>query len=309
MGMNRYLLAVLVALIFIVFLLISKIWRVKGQLSLIQEALADIKAGNLNRRVLARPNDMTRQICYDLNEIAVNSQASLISQRQSEQAYKRLMTSLSHDIKTPLASMVGYLEAVESGIVEGEEKEEYIRVASDKAQYMQHFVETLFEWVKLDAGVQIFHFEECDINEATRDVMAEWIPVLEGSGFAYDIDISENEYMVELDQSAYMRILNNLLQNAITHSGGDRLSLQIVQEGQNVEITISDNGTGISEDDLPHIFERMYQCDHSRMAKGNGLGLAITKELVSAHGGTIMTESVPGAGTVFTILFPLTAVD
>ena len=158
MDINRYLVAALSVSIVVVLLLVTKIWRVKGQLSLIRDALTDIKAGNLNRRVLARPNDMTRQICYDLNEIAVNSQARLIRQRQSEQAYKRLMTSLSHDVKAPLASMVGYLEAVESGLVEREEKEEYIRVAADKAHYMQHFVETLFEWVKLDAGEQIFHF-------------------------------------------------------------------------------------------------------------------------------------------------------
>ena len=304
MDINRYLLAALSVSIVVAFLLVTKIWHVRERLSMIQEALTDIKAGNLNRRVLAGPNDMTRQICYDLNEIAVNSQARLIRQRQSEQAYKRLMTGLSHDVKTPLASMVGYLEAVESGLVEGEEKEEYIRVAADKAHYMQHFVETLFEWVKLDAGEQIFHFEECDINEITRSIMTDWIPILENSGFDYDINISESECRLELDQHAYARILNNLLQNAITHSGGDKLSLRISEDGQNVKMVTADNGTGISQKDLPHIFERMYQCDHSRGARGNGLGLAITKELVGAHKGTIMAESTPGIGTAFTILLP-----
>lgn len=309
MEVNRYLLLALLIAIVAVFLLITKIWRVREQLSLIQEALADIKAGNLNRRVLVSPNDMTKQICYDLNEIAVNSQAHLIRQRQSEQAYKRLMTSLSHDVKTPLASMVGYLEAVESGLVTGEEKEEYIHVAAQKAHYMQHFVEKLFEWVKLDAGEQIFHFEECDINEVTRSIMTDWIPILENSGFAYDIDICENECKINLDQNAYARILNNLLQNAITHSGGDRLSLQISEEVQSVKIAVSDNGAGISEEDLPHIFERMYQCDHSRRVQGNGLGLAITKELVSAHKGTITVESTSGEGAAFIILLPRNAVN
>ena len=79
----------------------------------------DIKSGNLNRRVLVRESDMTKQICYDINEIAMSSQSRLIQQKQSEQAYKRLMTSLSHDVKTPLASLVGYLEAVESKMVTG----------------------------------------------------------------------------------------------------------------------------------------------------------------------------------------------
>lgn len=85
--------------------------------------------------------------------------------KQSEQAYKRLMTSLSHDVKTPLASLFGYLDAVENGLVAGEEKEAYIHVAVEKACHLKHFVEALFEWVKLDAKEQVFHFELCDFNE------------------------------------------------------------------------------------------------------------------------------------------------
>ena len=108
----------LIALLVIAYLL-AKLHRVRGQLSLIKDALTDIKNGNLNRRVLARESDLTKQICYDINEIAMSSQSRLIQQKQSEQAYKRLMTSLSHDVKTPLASLVGYLEAVESKIVTG----------------------------------------------------------------------------------------------------------------------------------------------------------------------------------------------
>ena len=84
------------------------------------------KRQNLNRRVLVRESDLTKQICYDINEIAMSNQSRLIQQKQSEQAYKRLMTSLSHDVKTPLASLVGYLEAVESKMVTGAEQEEYI---------------------------------------------------------------------------------------------------------------------------------------------------------------------------------------
>lgn len=288
----------------VIFYLISKLRRVREQLSLITDALADIKAGNINRRVLAGGNDMTRRICYDINEIAVRSQAQLIRQRQSEQAYKRLMTSLSHDVKTPLASLVGYLEAVESGMVSGAKKEEYIRVAADKAHYLQHFVESLFEWARLDAGEQIFHFEVCDVNEALRNVIADWIPVLENSSFAYDIEISEEECSVRMDRNAYARIINNLLENALVHSGGDRISFCVAPQGNQVRIVAADNGVGISAEDLPHIFERMYQCDHSRMARGNGLGLAIAKELVSVHKGSVTARSAPGEGTAFTILLP-----
>ena len=171
MEINLYLLLSLLIALLVISYLLGKLHRVRGQLFLIRDALNDIKAGNLNRRVLAQESDLTKQICYDINEIAMSSQSRLIQQKQSEQAYKRLMTSLSHDVKTPLASLVGYLEAVESKMVTGAEKEEYIRVAMEKAHHLKDFVTALFEWVKLDAGEQIFHFEVCDLNELSRDIM------------------------------------------------------------------------------------------------------------------------------------------
>ena len=275
-----------------------------GPAFLIKDALTDIKNGNLNRRVLARESDLTKQICYDINEIAMSSQSRLIQQKQSEQAYKRLMTSLSHDVKTPLASLVGYLEAVESKMVTGAEQEEYIRVATEKAHHLKDFVTALFEWVKLDAGEQIFHFEVCDLNELSRNIMADWVPLLENHNLSYEIEIPETEYMTRVDPTAYTRILNNLLQNILKHSDARQVSLTITETEQQAKIIVADNGKGISAADIPHIFERMYQCDHSRSAKGNGLGLSIAKELVSVHKGTITAASVPGAGTTFTIILP-----
>lgn len=302
--MNVYLFFALVPAMLIIVYLVSVLRRVRIQLALMKDALEDIKNGNLNRRILAKESDMTRQICYGINEIAINSQLQLIQQKQSEQAYKRLMTSLSHDVKTPLASLVGYLEAIESKIVVGEEKDEYIHVASDKAQHLKHFVENLFEWVKLDSGEQIFHFEIFDLNELSRNIIADWIPILENSHFEYEFDIPETEYSVRIDATAYIRILNNLLQNIIAHSEGDNMSMHIFENEQQAKIVITDNGKGISSDNLSLIFERMYQCDHSRAAKGNGLGLSISKELVSAHKGTITAASIVGSGTTFTILLP-----
>lgn len=215
MDINVYLFIVIALMLLIIMYLLFVLRRVRTQLALIKDALEDIKGGNLNRRILAGENDMTKTICYDINKIAVNSQAQLIRQRQSEQAYKRLMTSLSHDVKTPLASLVGYLEAVENKIVIGEEKDEYIHVAHEKAHYMKSFVENLFEWVKLDSGEQIFHFEKFDLNELSRNIIADWIPVLESNHFEYEFVIPETEYFIHIDVNAYTRVLNNLFQNII----------------------------------------------------------------------------------------------
>ncbi len=304
MSMNSYLLAALAVALLLIIVLLSKLRRVQGQLVLIQDALADIKAGNLNRRVLARESDRTKQICYAINQIAVDNQTRLIQQRQADQAYKQLMTSLSHDVKTPLASLVGYLEAIESGMVSGKEKDEYLHIAFEKSQHLKHFVENLFQWVKLDAGEQIFRFERCDLHELSRHIIADWIPLLESSGFAYEIEIPEETCLMQIDPNAYARILNNLLHNALLHSKGDQVTVSVCEDGEQAQITIKDNGAGIAPDQLPHIFERLYQCDHWRPGVGNGLGLAIAKELVSAHQGKLTVASALGAGTAFTITLP-----
>lgn len=304
MSINPFLLSMFCIALLAILFLFTKLRRVRGQLSIIEETLEDIKSGNLNRRMLTKKKDMTRKICYGINEIAMNSQTQLIRQKQSEQAYKRLMTSISHDVKTPLASLVGYLEAIECKIVAGEEKDEYVHVAFEKAHYLKHFVENLFEWVKLDSGEQIFRFEVLDLNEISRNVIADWISVLENSDFEYEFDIPETEYLMRVDVNAYSRILNNLLQNVLAHSKGNKVIFRISENDQQARITLADNGRGISPDHLPHIFERMYQCDQSRSAKGNGLGLSIVKELVSAHKGTIIADSTPDKETIFTILLP-----
>lgn len=284
--------------------LIAKLRRVNKQLSIINDALNDIKNGNLNRRVLARKNDMIKDICYAINEITVNSQAQLFRAKQSEQAYKRLMTSLSHDIKTPLASLVGYLEAIQEKIVNEEEKEEYIKVALNKAYRLKNFVLNLFEWVKLDAKEQIFKFEICDLNELSRNIMAEWIPVMEDKQFEYEINIPEQEYNICLDRNAYARILNNLIQNSLMHSKGSKISISISENEHRASIIVEDNGTGIPDKDLPHVFERLYRADESRSTAGNGLGLSIVHELVSVHGGTINIKKPSGGGVSFHIIPP-----
>lgn len=214
------------------------------------------------------------------------------------------MTSLSHDVKTPLASLVGYLEAIEKNIVTGKEKEEYIEVAIGKAYSLKDFTERLFEWVKLDAGEQIFHFEVCDVNELSRSIAADWIIIIENNNFDYEIDIPETECFARIDVNSYTRILNNLFQNVISHSKGTKLIFDLYEDEKQVTVKVSDNGIGIQSDELSHIFERMYRGDKSRMTAGAGLGLSITKELVAIHNGTIEVESILKGSTTFTIILP-----
>ena len=135
-------------------------------------------------------------------------------------------------------------------MVTGAEQEEYIRVATEKAHHLKDFVTALFEWVKLDAGEQIFHFELSDLNELSRNIMAEWVPMLESHNLSYEIEIPETEYVTRVDPTAYTRILNNILQNILTHSNASQVSLAVTETEQQAKswCPITEKGS------LPRIF-------------------------------------------------------
>lgn len=274
------------------------------QLIAMKTVLEDIKGGNLNRRIVVRGATVICQISYDINEIVQQNQQIVFQQRQAEQAYKQLVTNLSHDIKTPLASLTGYLEAVEKHLVVNDEKEEYLRIAYERAEYLCVLVNKLFEWVKLDAGEQKYEFSTVNFYEECRRLMAGLIPALESNAFQYDIQIPDEALPVLLDRAAFTRIFNNLVENVIHHSHGTKFTLTAGCTGDKAILQISDNGVGIPADEFNRVFERLYQCDPSRRSQGNGLGLAITKGLVAAHGGTISLQSIPEKATTFTVTFP-----
>ena len=179
-----------------------------------------------------------------------------------------------------------------------------LKIARDKAYSLESFVNTLFEWSKLESKEITFNFETIDINECTRNIIIGWLPTLEQRNIGFDIDISEQELFIKLDKGAYTRIINNLIQNAVSHSGGTHIQIEVKPCEHGVSIKVADNGKGIPENQLPFIFERLYKCDAARAHQGSGLGLAITKELVTAHNGKIMAVSIPNEKTTFTVLLP-----
>ncbi|MCJ0031646.1 sensor histidine kinase, partial [Clostridioides difficile] len=149
-----------------------------------------------------------------------------------------------------------------------------------------------------------------DINiveaaELTRNILIDWIPIFEDKQIDYNIDIPEQPFRVKLDTDGYMRILNNLIQNVISHSHADKIEIILSKQEKNMQIRLADNGIGIEKEDLKHIFERLYKCDKGRSEKGSGLGLSIAHQLVEKMNGTITANSIQGKGTEFTLLFPL----
>jgi signal transduction histidine kinase len=242
-------------------------------------------------------------LCFRLNEIVSEIKQQLSRLRVSENEYRKLITSLSHDVRTPLASLIGYLEAITDGLVTEAEQQEYLRAAQAKAFELETYIDTLFEWVKLESGERHYHFEATDISELLREIVSEWIPRME-MRFSYDIQIPEKELRCTIDAAAFRRIIDNLLENCLKHSRGNRVTIRLFEQDQQVRLEISDNGRGISEQHLPRIFDRLYKGDEARRSKGNGLGLAIIQELVTAHHGEINVCSKLGEGTKFYVTLP-----
>ena len=279
--------------------------RVKKEISEISDALEDIKNGNGNRRILAETHELIAPLAYAINDIILSYEKRLSACHQTDETNRQLMTSLSHDVRTPLTTLIGYLDAAHKGIVNGKERDDYIETARRKAHDLKEYIDVLFDWFKLGSNEFSMNIAEIDLTELTRNILIDWIPIFEDVQVDFTIDIPEQPFRVQIDPDGYMRILNNLIQNVISHSHADKIELALSEQNRNIKILLSDNGIGIEKEDLKHIFDRLYKCDKGRSEKGSGLGLSIVHELVEKLNGTITADSTPGKGTIFTLFFPL----
>lgn len=294
-----------VLIIILVFVCIGElcyIFRIQKQLA---EWLAFLKSVREapRRKLFVKGNHILADINFELNGILKENRRQFAKLQRAETANQQLLTDLSHDVRTPLASLIGYLEALDAKTAK--EKEEYIQVAYRKALELQEFIDMLFQWFKLASKEQLYQMKVYDINELTREIMIEHIPVFEKNQISLLANIPDDEWLVKIDRTAYARIINNLISNAIKHGKCSFIEIEIKKSKDQVLLSVSNNGTAIPEDELPFIFERLYKCDTARSGNGNGLGLAIVKELTSIMSGEITVQSILGEKTAFYLKLPL----
>lgn len=279
--------------------------HVKKQILEMADVLEEIKNGNGNRRILSETHELAAPLAYAINDIILSYEDRLSACRQTEETNRQLMTSLSHDVRTPLTTLIGYLDAAHKGIARGRERDDYIEIARRKAHDLKEYIDVLFDWFKLGSNEFSMNLSIVDLTELTRNILIDWVPILEDAQIDFVADIPEQPFQVRIDPDGYRRILNNLIQNAVSHSHAEQIEIALSSEKENVKILVADNGVGIDREDLKHIFERLYKCDKGRSQKGSGLGLSIVRQLAGKLNGTITVESVPGEGTAFCLFFPL----
>ena len=296
---------VVIMLLVIIFALMVYIVRIRKEIREIREILEDIKEQDSHQKFLIKSGSNIDKIKSLLNQIFYEYDSKVEEFMAASYANQHLMTSLSHDIRTPMTTLMGYLDAVYLRLVGEGKREENISLAKNNAYEIKEYMEALFEWFRLNSNEEVFHIEIIDITEKSRQVLTDWIPVFEENGIDYEIEIPESIMNIQMDCSSYSRIINNIIQNILVHSKADKICINIFQHNGMFVIKIEDNGIGIPKENLKYIFERLYKCDESRHDKGSGLGLNIVKILTEKMGGIVEANSEIGKGTEFILRFPL----
>lgn len=228
--------------------------------------------------------------------------------QEHEQSRKELVASISHDLRTPLASIQGYVEALQDGVAtDPETKKKYLETIKTKTIQVNRLIDDLFEFSKLELEQLPMTMQTMN-SSFLAEILIQMESDIKRLGARADIDLNIPSVLIRLDPERMIQVIQNIVNNALRYidKSSGLIEMSALVQNQHFVIKIKDNGTGIKEEDLPHIFDRFYRGDKSRSRNfgGTGLGLAISKTIVEAHGGELEVKSKIGVGTTFYIKVP-----
>ncbi len=275
-------------------------------ISRISEAVQNISEGNLNTVIDVIGDDEFSSMAANLNHMAADIKKLMEKERESERTKNELITNVAHDLRTPLTSIIGYLELLAGNQqVPADMQHKYIEIAYGKSRRLQKLIEDLFGFTKLNCGKIAMHVGQIDIVKLLGQLVEEAYPNFVEKGLSYDLQSNVPAKIINADGNLLARLFDNLIGNAIKYGAdGKRVLVKIHAEGETVTVSVTNYGYVIPADELPLIFNKFYRVEQSRSSStgGTGLGLAIAKEIVDMHGGTISVASDLN-GTVFTVKF------
>lgn len=288
-------------------LLILHIHRIRREAVLIRQLteISETMAENCdNLRHLNYRSSVVFRLSMAINQLAGNYQNLKIASVRTEKARKRLLTNISHDIRTPLTSISGYIEALRDGVCDSEEEErEYIHILSDKSAKLIRVVNSIFELAKIEAEDIEIKPVKFDINRVLEEIAIDYIPRMKEEGVEFINLINRDIFTVKADLMSIQRVLNNLIENALTHGRSGRTLGISTESGSNgISCTVWDCGPGIPKEEAANIFSRLYSSSGSR--KNSGLGLEISKKLAERNGAELSFTSIPDERTAFKLFFP-----
>ncbi|KFN08955.1 MULTISPECIES: sensor histidine kinase [Bacillus] len=264
--------------------------------------------GNTHARLYTNNDHSLDEVIFSTNELITALEKVQIEAVKSHESRKQLLSSISHDIRTPLTSIIGYVDALKDDIATSEEeKREYLEIISKKSGNLKQLVDEIFNMAKLDADEFPLKEEPLNFAEIARESLIEFLPELTKHDLELQVSIPETPCPVTADYLSLIRVIGNLMKNAIYYGkSGKIIGIKLLETTNEYQLLIWDKGPGISKHDLNNVFERMYRSEQSRNHShgGSGLGLAIAKALVEKNGGKIWVESIPWERTTFGFSIP-----
>jgi signal transduction histidine kinase len=268
---------------------------------------ARLAEGDLRAKVKVEGHDELAALAEDFNRMARTLEQAKMREREADEARRDLVAAVSHDLRTPLASARALIEAVADGVADDHEtRARYLASARGELAKLGWLVDDLFELARIDAGVLRLELEETSLHDLVSDTLSSFGPEAERRGINLVGGVSPEVDPVLASPSKLQRVLYNLVSNALRHTPADgTVFLRAEPEEDTVRVEVADTGEGIAPEDLPRVFERSFRGEKSRSSReagddsGAGLGLAIARGLVEAHGGTIHVESRLGGGSRF----------
>lgn len=287
----------------------SSINRMTEQLNVyleeIRNGLREIAKGNFDTDIPVQSGSQLGEVAESINQMRRQLHQSILEERNAEKTKNDLITGVSHDLRTPLTSILGFLEVIEEDRYQDEvELRYYVNIAYEKAQNLKKLIDDLFEYTRINNGLPL-DIREIDMAQFMRQLIEEFVPALEKSGMECKL-AAEEDLVIRADGAQLVRAYENLITNAIRYGeSGKRIDIAVRSDGNQVSISFTNYGDPIPERDLPFIFDRFYRVEASRSKQtgGTGLGLAITKSIVEVQGGEIRVRS-DRQRTTFDTRFP-----
>ncbi|MGD9134029.1 MAG: ATP-binding protein [Desulfobacterales bacterium] len=254
--------------------------------------------------------DEIDRLAFTFRHLVERIQIQMENLKQADRLRRELVANVSHDLRTPLATLQGYVETLllKNKSLSEKERKHHLEIAIQHCQRLSNLVDELFELAKLDSREIEVQSEPFNINELAHDVVQKFNLSAEERQITIQIDHNPQLPFVNADIAMIERVIENLLDNAVRHtSPGGSIRLTLSAQNGNISVRVSDTGCGIAAEDLPHIFDRFYHRDRTQESKTgySGLGLAITKRILELHNKTIIVESKAGSGTTFTFFLPV----
>jgi len=269
---------------------------ISAPVRVLSESALQIGKGDFSRQVKVKDKGELGELADAFNRMSRDL-------AQASQQRKNFVADIAHELRTPLTNIKGYLEAMHDNVVEPQSAMQLVEEESD---LLSQLVDDLQELALAEAGVLKLSFQRIDVQQIIQQMIKRYQSQIERKQLQLS-QLTKQPVYIHADQTRIQQVLQNLLNNAIIHTPeGGSIQISAKKLQSHVEITVTDTGAGMNNEQLSYIFERFYRADPSRARAtgGTGLGLTISKSLVEAHKGTISAESIPGKGSSFTVVLP-----